>query len=156
MTLPPVGSGWSGLTDAMSVAGIINWRDRNAEISVAITEPASLISGGKSDMRARIKGEMLNLTTSGTVDGDGRLEGQVTASGASLRETLRWLLFDNHKLTSYTSTYRFMLRFLKTGETPVTEFLRGRMIGALGVLNGHLARQRFAVGERPTIADVSM
>jgi glutathione S-transferase len=72
------------------------------------------------------------------------------------RETLRWLFFDNHKLTSYTSTYRFMLRFLKTGATPVTEFLRGRMIGAFGVLNGHLARQRFAVGERLTIADVSM
>ncbi|WP_413992095.1 AsmA family protein [Labrys okinawensis] len=95
---------WSGLTDAMSVAGIINWRDRNAEISVAIIEPASLISGGKSDMRARIKGEMLNLTTSGTVDGDGRLEGQVTASGASLRETLRWLglpLPDGHSLAAF-------------------------------------------------------
>src|SRR5215469_6893891 len=72
------------------------------------------------------------------------------------RETLRWLFFDNHKLTSYTSTYRFMLRFLNTGQTPVTEFLRGRMTGAFGVLDGHLARQRFAVGERATIADISM
>jgi glutathione S-transferase len=72
------------------------------------------------------------------------------------REVLRWLFFDNHKLTSYTGTYRFMVRFQKTGETPVTEFLRGRMTGAFGVLNGHLARHRFAVGERPTIADVSM
>src|SRR5581483_3829911 len=69
---------------------------------------------------------------------------------------LRWLFFDNHKLTSYTGTYRFMLRYMKTGETPVTEFLRGRMTGALAVLDRHLARQRFAIGERPTIADVSM
>jgi len=72
------------------------------------------------------------------------------------RETLRWLFFDNHKLTSYTGTYRFMLRFMKTGETPVTEFLRGRITGAFGVLDKHLGRQRFAVGERPSIADISM
>jgi len=70
------------------------------------------------------------------------------------RETLRWLFFDN--LTSYTGTYRFMLRFMKTGETPVTEFLRGRITGAFGVLDKHLGRQRFAVGERPGIADISM
>jgi glutathione S-transferase len=49
-----------------------------------------------------------------------------------------------------------MVRFMKTGVTPVTEFLRGRMGGAFGVLNSHLGRQRFAVGERPTIADLSM
>jgi glutathione S-transferase len=72
------------------------------------------------------------------------------------REILRWTLFDNHKLTSYIGTLRFMLTFMKTGETPVTEFLRGRALTALGVLNAHLGRQRFAIGERPTIADISM
>lgn len=72
------------------------------------------------------------------------------------REILRWLLWDNHKLTSYIATLRFMLQFAKTGETPVTEFLRGRMKGALGVLNAHLESHRFAVGDNPTIADISM
>jgi glutathione S-transferase len=72
------------------------------------------------------------------------------------REILRWMFFDNHKLTGYTSTYRFLLCFTKTGETPVTEFLRGRMNGAFGVLDDHLSHKRFAVGERPTIADLSM
>lgn len=72
------------------------------------------------------------------------------------REILRWLLWDNHKLTSYIATLRFMLQFAKTGETPVTEFLRGRMKGALGVLNAHLESQRFAVDDNPTIADISM
>ena len=47
------------------------------------------------------------------------------------REILRWILFDNHKLTSYTGTYRFLRHFMKTGDTPVTEFLGGRMHGAL-------------------------
>jgi glutathione S-transferase len=72
------------------------------------------------------------------------------------REILRWLLWDNHKLTSYIATLRFMLQFAKTGETPVTEFLRGRMKGALGVLNAQLESHRFAVGDNPTIADISM
>ena len=72
------------------------------------------------------------------------------------REILRWILFDNHKLTSYTATLRFMLHFAKTGETPVTEFLRGRMKSAFGVLNTHLASHAFAAGDQPTIADISM
>jgi glutathione S-transferase len=72
------------------------------------------------------------------------------------REILRWLLWDNHKLTSYIGTLRFLTRFMKTGETPVTEFLRGRVQAALGVLNRHLDGRHFALGERPTIADISM
>ena len=72
------------------------------------------------------------------------------------REILRWLLWDNHKLTSYVATLRFMLQFAKTGETPVTEFLRGRVKGALGILDKHLQSHRFALGENPSIADISM
>ena len=54
------------------------------------------------------------------------------------REIPRWLLWDNHKLTSYVATLRFLLHFMESGETPVTEFLRGRALGALGILNRHL------------------
>lgn len=72
------------------------------------------------------------------------------------REILRWTLFDNHKLTSYTATLRFMVSLARTGETPVTDFLRQRSTAALGILNGHLAASRFAIGDRPTIADISM
>jgi len=72
------------------------------------------------------------------------------------REILRWLLWDNHKLTSYIATLRFLIRFMKTGETPETEFLRGRMKNALAVLNGHLGDRAFAIGGRPTIADLSL
>ncbi|MFO1299066.1 MAG: glutathione S-transferase [Burkholderiaceae bacterium] len=72
------------------------------------------------------------------------------------REVLRWILFDNHKLTSYVATLRFMLQFARTGETPVTEWLRGRAKSALKVLDAHLSGRRFAVGDAPTIADLSM
>jgi glutathione S-transferase len=72
------------------------------------------------------------------------------------REILRWLLWDNHKLTSYIGTLRFLIRFMKTGETPVTEFLRGRMKSALAILDAHLQGRSFVLGERPTIADLSL
>jgi glutathione S-transferase len=71
-------------------------------------------------------------------------------------EVLRWILWDNHKLTSYIATLRFLVQFQKTGETPVTEFLRGRVKGALGILDAHLGKSAFAVGDQPTIADFSM
>ena len=72
------------------------------------------------------------------------------------REILRWLFWDNHKLTSYIGTLRFLVHFQKTGETPVTEFLRGRVKTSLAILDKHLAERSSAVGERLTIADLSM
>jgi glutathione S-transferase len=72
------------------------------------------------------------------------------------REILRWMLFDNHKFTSYIATLRFMVSLAKTGETPVTEFLRQRFTNALKIVDGHLAKQPFLVGNRATIADFSL
>lgn len=71
-------------------------------------------------------------------------------------EILRWILFDNHKLTSYTATLRFLRAFQNQTEGPVIEFLTQRSRAAMGVLDAHLANNRFAVGGRPTIADFSM
>lgn len=72
------------------------------------------------------------------------------------REIWRWILFDNHKLTANVATYRFLRRFAKTGETPVTDFLKGRLRSALKVLDGHLHNRKFVVADRPTIADLSL
>ncbi len=72
------------------------------------------------------------------------------------REILRWMFFDNHKFTSYIATLRFMVSLAKTGETPVTEFLRQRFGNALTIVDGHLAKQPFLVGNRATIADLSL
>ena len=76
--------------------------------------------------------------------------------GEDKLEVLRWVLWDNHKLTSYIATLRFFIQFQKTGETPVTEFLRGRVKTALGILDKHIAGSAFAAGNHPTIADISM
>ena len=72
------------------------------------------------------------------------------------RDIWRWILYDNHKFTSYLGTLRFLVSFARTGETPVTEFMRGRGLAALGIVDGHLAGSRFMVGEQATIADLSM
>lgn len=78
------------------------------------------------------------------------------ASEAERREILRWTLFDNHKLSSHIATLRYQLQFAKTGETPVTAFLRGRMAVALKTLEQHLATRSFVVAERLTTADLSL
>jgi glutathione S-transferase len=72
------------------------------------------------------------------------------------REILRWLLWDNHKLTSYTATYRFLRTFLKGSDEGVLKFLRGRAEIAWDVLNAHLSHRRYVVGDRLTIADLSL
>ena len=75
---------------------------------------------------------------------------------AERRETWRWILFDNHKLTSYTATLRFLRGIARTGETPVTDFLDKRARAAWDVANRHLSSRDFLLGGRPTIADLSL
>jgi glutathione S-transferase len=75
---------------------------------------------------------------------------------AERREILRWLLWDNHKLTSYTATLRFMRAFTKNADPAVVAFLRARADAAYAVLNAHLDGRRYVVGDRLTIADLSL
>jgi glutathione S-transferase len=71
-------------------------------------------------------------------------------------EILRWLLFDNHKFTSYYATLRWMVGIMGNPEPAVAEFLRGRVLGAFAIVDKHLEKNRYILGERPTIADLSM
>jgi glutathione S-transferase len=78
-------------------------------------------------------------------------------SEADRREVLRWTLWDNHKLTSYIATYRFLSNFTpeEKREPAVLAFLDGRAKAALKVLDGHLEGRDWIVGDRPTTADLS-
>ena len=98
------------------------------------------------------------LTQSGVIlDYLSELTGRFGAqSDDERRDIWRWILYDNHKFTSYLGTLRFLVTFARTGETPVTDFMRGRSLTALGIVDGHLAGTRFMIGERATIADLSM
>ena len=72
------------------------------------------------------------------------------------REILRWLLFDNHKLTSYTATYRFLRVLAKDPSPDVVAEFRKRAETAWGILDAHLAGRDYVVGGRLTLADLSL
>ena len=76
---------------------------------------------------------------------------------AERNEALRWILFDNHKFTSYFASYRFLKAFAPQAADPnVLAFLQGRFEAAAGILDKHLAASKFVLGDRPTIADFSI
>lgn len=84
----------------------------------------------------------------------GKLGGR---SAAERREVLRWLFWDNHKLSTQIGTTRFLMNFLPPEKRPegVIPFLQGRLKAAYTVLNDHLAGRDWIVGGGPTIADLS-
>jgi glutathione S-transferase len=71
-------------------------------------------------------------------------------------ELLRWLFWDNHKLTGYMATYRFMRTFTPSPDEHVLKHFRRRLDDFLSILEQHLKTNAFAIGARPTIADISM
>ncbi len=80
------------------------------------------------------------------------------ATDAEQDEILRWMLWDNHKLTGYTAVYRFLTLFLpeEKRDPGAVAFLGARMKSALQVLETRLSAQDYlATPDRPTIADIS-
>jgi glutathione S-transferase len=71
-------------------------------------------------------------------------------------ELLRWLFWDNHKLTGYMASYRFMRTFIPSGDPAVLKYHRKRLDDFLGILETHVQKNAFAIGVRPTVADISM
>lgn len=73
------------------------------------------------------------------------------------REALRWILWDNHKLTANMATWRFLRNFApeKMRNPDVIGFQKGRAVGALKVLNGHLDGRDWIVGDALSTADLS-
>ena len=72
-------------------------------------------------------------------------------------EALRWIIFDNQKVNGFLGPYRFLKNFAKPpGDPAVLAFFKGRIDGNLGIINKRLEGRRFLLGDRPTIADVSL
>ena len=71
-------------------------------------------------------------------------------------ELLRWLFWDNHKLTGYMATYRYLRAFTPSPDPHVLAHFRKRLEDFLSILEQHLERQAFAFGDQPSIADISM
>jgi glutathione S-transferase len=72
-------------------------------------------------------------------------------------EVLRWIIFDNQKVNGFLGPYRFLKIFApKPPEQAVMDFMKGRIDGALAIVNKRLTGRDFLVAERPTIADISL
>jgi len=101
----------------------------------------------------------LRLSQSGVIqmhitEKTGRFGGE-TAEDA--REVMRWMFWDNHKLSSQAGMTRFLINFLPADKRPdqVIEFMQGRLGAAYAVLNAHLDGRNWIVGDGPTNADFS-
>lgn len=72
-------------------------------------------------------------------------------------EILRWLFWDNHKLSTQAGMVRFLMNFLPEDRRPeaVIPFLQARLDTAFGVLDAHLQGRAWMVGDAPSIADLS-
>lgn len=78
-------------------------------------------------------------------------------SSSERREILRWVLWDNHKLSSNAGMTRFLMNFLPEEKRPqeVIGFMQGRLKAAYAVLNEHLEGRDWIVGDGITNADLS-
>jgi glutathione S-transferase len=72
-------------------------------------------------------------------------------------EALRWIIFDNQKVNGFLGPYRFLKNFAKPpGDPAVLAFFKGRIDGNLAIVDKRLSSRPFVLGERPTIADISL
>ncbi len=99
------------------------------------------------------------LTQSGVIqmyvtEKSGKFGGQTPEEA---REVMRWVFWDNHKLSSQAGMTRFLMNFLPEDKrpAPVIGFMQGRLNAAYKVLNDHLEGRNWIVGESVTNADLS-
>jgi glutathione S-transferase len=71
-------------------------------------------------------------------------------------EALRWIVFDNQKVNGYLGPFRALKNFVGNADPAVLAFLKGRFTNTLGIVDRRLASRKFLLGERPTIADISL
>ena len=73
------------------------------------------------------------------------------------REILRWILWDNHKLSSQAGMTRFLINFLPKDKQPkgVIPFMQARLQAAYKTLNNHLENRDWVAADHLTIADLS-
>jgi len=71
-------------------------------------------------------------------------------------ELLRWLFWDNQKLSGFMATYRYLRTFTPSPDPQVLVYLRKRLDDFLGILELRVQQNAFVIGDRPTVADFSM
>ena len=72
-------------------------------------------------------------------------------------EILRWILWDNHKLSSFAGNTRFLMNFFPkdTRPQPVIDFNLARLKSSYGILENALTDKDFLVGNNISHADMT-
>ncbi|MBC9246927.1 glutathione S-transferase family protein [Paracoccus sp. 11-3] len=75
--------------------------------------------------------------------------------GSDRNEVLRWIMFDNHKLSAQVGTARFLMNFVPHDKRPqsVIDYLLGRLKPVYKTLESHLEGRDWVADNAPTIAD---
>lgn len=83
--------------------------------------------------------------------------GKLGGAPGEEEEVLRWILWDNHKLSSQAGMTRFLMNFLPEEKRPkeVIGFMQGRLKAAYATLDAHLTGRDWIVGRDVTIADTA-
>jgi glutathione S-transferase len=73
------------------------------------------------------------------------------------REILRWILWDNHKLSSLAGMTRFLMNFLPPEKQPkeTIAFLQGRLAASYQILDAHLSDRTWIATDVVTNADLT-
>ena len=73
------------------------------------------------------------------------------------RDVMRWMFWDNHKMSSQAGMTRFLMNFLPEDKRPteVIAFMQGRLKSAYQTLDAHLQGRDWIVGDALTNADMS-
>ena len=102
----------------------------------------------------------LVLTQSGVIQDyvsskTGKLGGK---SAAERREILRWVFFDNHKVSAVAGNLRFLMNFLPEDKrnTDVIAFQAARLKSALKVVETQLSSTTWLAAADITIADIAV
>ena len=72
-------------------------------------------------------------------------------------EILRWVLWDNSRLSGSLGPTRFLMNFISEDKRPfeVIDYLQKRNNAALAVLENHLADQKWIAADQLSAADLS-
>ncbi len=83
--------------------------------------------------------------------------GRFGGDGEAARyEVLRWLFWDNQKLSGFMAMFRYRRAFTPKTDPAVLDFMRRRVDDFLGIIEQRFQDQPFVAGDHPTVADLSM
>lgn len=75
---------------------------------------------------------------------------------AARDQVLRWLFWDNQKLSGFMAAYRYRWAFTPDPQPVVLDYMRGRIDDFLSIIEHRFRQQPFIIGDYPTVADLSM